>query len=65
MTSLLEQKEERRVELQRMNVNQLDVICKNKVPQSEWGKGMIMGILNFEYPDLKALPQTGAGPVAS
>jgi len=65
MTSPLEQKEERRVELQRLNVNQLAVICKNKVPQSEWGKGMIMGILNYEYPDLKTPPQTAGGSLSS
>ena len=59
MTSPLEQKEERRIELQRMNVNQLASICKGNVPQSEWGKGMIMGILNFEFPDLKTTPETG------
>jgi|GEM_PF-3798994 hypothetical protein len=61
MTSLLEQKEERRVELQRLNVNQLAEICKKGVPQSEWGNGMIKGILDFEYPDLKAPPKTTGG----
>ena len=58
MTLPLEQKEERRVELQRMNVNQLAEICKKGVPRSEWGNGMIKGILNFEYPDLMTPPKT-------
>ena len=53
MTSSLEEKEARRVELQRMNVNQLALICKGKVQRSEWSKGMILGILNFEFPDLR------------
>ena len=57
MSSPLEQKEARRVELQRMNVNQLAKICDPNVPRSEWGKGMIQGILNFEYPDLVNSPK--------
>ena len=65
MTTPLEQKEERRVELQRLNVNQLAKICKDNVPQSEWGKGMIMGILNFEYPDLKNQPPTAVNTTPS
>ena len=43
-----ELKEDRRVELQRLEVNQLSVIC----PRDQWSKGMIEGILNVEFPEL-------------
>ncbi len=65
MTSSLEQKEERRVELQRLNVVQLTEICKKGVPRSTWTTGMIQGILDFEYPDLKSAPKCTAGLEAS
>lgn len=53
-----ELKEDRRVELQRLEVNQLSAIC----PREEWSKGMIEGILNVEFPDLISLPK---GPPTS
>ena len=57
MTTSLEQKEERRVELQRLNVVQLTEICKKGVPREAWSTGLIKGILDFEYPELAAPPK--------
>lgn len=65
MTSTLEQKEARRAELQRLNVNQLAEICKQGVPRTAWSTGMIQGILNFEYPDLTPLPSSESNFVPS
>lgn len=65
MTTPLEQKEARRVELQRLNVVQLTEICKQGVPRSAWSTGMIQGILNFEFPDLKPPEKSGGGCQAS
>lgn len=51
-----ERKEDRRVELQRLDVNQLSAIC----PRDQWSKGMIEGILNVEFPELIAPPKQPA-----
>ena len=48
MKTPAERKEERRAELQRLNVNQLSEIC----PRDQWPTGMIAGILDAEFPDL-------------
>lgn len=51
-----ELKEDRRAELQRLEVNQLSAIC----PRDQWSKGMIEGILNVEFPDLIPQPKQPA-----
>ena len=51
-----ELKEDRRVELQRLEVNQLSVIC----PRDQWSTGMIEGILNVEFPELIPPPKQPA-----
>lgn len=51
-----ELKEARRVELQRLEVNQLSAIC----PRDQWSKGMIEGILNIEFPELIPPPKRPA-----
>lgn len=56
MKSPTELKEDRRVELQRMEVNQLSVIC----PREQWTTGMIEGILNIEFPELIPPPKRPA-----
>jgi len=48
MKTRTELKEERREELQRLDVTRLGAIC----PRDQWAKGMIAGILNVEFPDL-------------
>ena len=58
MKTPTEQKEERRVELQRLDVNQLAQIC----PRDQWTKGMIAGILNAEFPALIPPPSTPIKP---
>jgi hypothetical protein len=52
MKTPVERKEERRVELQRLDVNALAVIC----PREKWPTGMIAGILNIEFPELIPAP---------
>ena len=58
MSTPVEQKEARRLELQRLDVNQLAVIC----PREEWPKGMIAGILNVEFPELTPPPKALVKP---
>lgn len=53
MKTPIELKEDRRVELQRLDVNQLSVIC----PRDQWPTGMIEGILNIEFPELIPPPK--------
>ena len=54
MKTPTERKEVRRVELQRLEVNQLSAIC----PRDQWSKAMIEGILNVEFPELIPTTET-------
>lgn len=56
MKTPTELKEDRRLDLQRLDVNQLSEIC----PREHWSTGMIEGILNVEFPELIPPPKDPA-----